>query len=161
MLKSNYQSSISKSQYIHKNKAKNNNIRNSNPKQEEFDEFEIDSDFYDDFNPLPPKNKLHKTTEHSFDEQRSRVTKTKIVKELNNSSSKKKQNTTTLSKKSKENKKSTKYKNWKNEAEKQKYLYKSPDYKSGSPFESPLFINDGSNFKDTEEMGYKTNYKFE
>ena len=161
MLKSNYQSSISKSQYIHKNKTKNNNVRYSNPKQEEFDEFEIDSDFYDDFNPLPPKNKLHKTTEHSFDEQRSRVTKTKIVKELNNSSSKKKQNTTTLSKKSKENKKSTKYKNWKNEAEKQKYLYKSPDYKSGSPFESPLFINDGSNFKDTEEMGYKTNYKFE
>ena len=91
MLKSNYQSSTSKSQFFHKKNTKINNTKYSEPKQEEFNEFDIDSDFYEDFNPIPPKNRVNKKTEHSFDEQRSQVTKTKIVRELNNSSSKKKQ----------------------------------------------------------------------
>ena len=38
----------------------------------------------------------------------------------------------------------------------------SPDIKTGSPYESPLFINkDGSQWKEGEEIGYKTNYVYE
>ena len=49
----------------------------------------------------------------------------------------------------------------KNEAERQKALYSSPDFKSGSPYESPLYINNKNNSKNYEEMGTNALYVFE
>ena len=149
MSKNAYQSSTSKSQY---------NRRNIQNKQDDLNENEIDSDFFEDFKPFTQGNIIHQSTEKSLDEQGNHITKTKIVRESNESQVRK----NNIKQTKKENNRSSKYSSLKKEEEKQKALYLSPDIKSGSLFESPLFLGqEGNQWKESEEIGYKTNYVYE
>ena len=154
MSKSGYQSSTSRSQYTHKIYQNSNNYQSSlHNQQKEFNEYEIDSDFYEDFNPSPQGHIIHHSTQRSVDELGNHLTKTKIVRELNESNTIK--NNATLKKQNKkESNRSSKYTSSKNETDRQKSLYLSPDIKNGSSYDSPLFNN-------REEIGVKTNYVFE
>ena len=154
MSKSGYQSSTSRSQYTHKIYQNSNNYQSSlHNQQKEFKEYEIDSDFYEDFNPSPQGHIIHHSTQRSVDELGNHLTKAKIVRELNESNTIK--NNATLKKQNKkESNRSSKYTSSKNETDRQKSLYLSPDIKNGSSYDSPLFNN-------REEIGVKTNYVFE
>ena len=123
------------------------------PDKEDFNELDIDSDFYDDFN--PSSSYKNKSIERANKEQGNKVKNIKY--ELNS----RKINTSKFSNQTKNEKKSSKYSIIKNEVERQKALYKSPDIKSGSLFDSPIFMKDNNNEKDFEEIGYKSNYVYE
>ena len=112
------------------------------------------SDFFEDFTPYQHNGRIiHQSTEQSYDEHGNKVTKTKIVREINDSSNKK----------NKEIKIS--------KTNKQKDVYSSPDFQPNSNYDSPqVFYNNkrpNSNLinnkdnNDIQEMGYKTNYVFE
>ena len=149
MSKNAYQSSTSRSQY---------NRRNIQNKQNDLNENDIDSDFFEDFQPFTQGNTINKSTEKSFDGQSNHLTKTKIVRESNESQVRK----NNIKQNKKESNRTSKYSSLKKEEEKQKDLYLSPDIKSGSPFESPLFKSqEGNQWKENEEIGYKTNYVYE
>lgn len=152
----------SKSQYVKKAKNSTNNIQSSSQKKEDFKDFE-DSDFFEDFNPEPPGGRIiQHTTEQSYDDQGNKITKTKIVREIDEKSSKSINGSRKMSKKVKtENNRNGKYSNVKNEVERQKALYSSPDFQSNSPFESPIFMNDRRDSKNYEEMGYRSNFTYE
>ena len=113
-----------------------------------------------------PGHIIHKSTEHSFDQMGNSVVTTKTVRELdpigNNafqqSTRKYVSKTIKGSKQNKLNKKPHKilrYKNARNEAQRQRALYTSPDFQKASPYASPLHISD---LNDSE---YKRNYKYE
>ena len=149
MSKSGYQSTNSRSQYLtHTIKTSSNILSSHQEKQKNLNELDIDSDFYEDFNPSQSSNIFRQSTDRSYDEKGKYNTRKnhtiKVSKDIK-----------------KENKRVSKYSNIKNEAERQKALYSSPDFRSGSPYESPLFINDKKYPKDVEEMGYKTNFVYE
>ena len=148
MSKSGYQSKNARSQYFsHTIKTPNNILSSHQEKQKNMNE-DIDSDFYEDLNPSQSSNIFRQSTERSYDEKGKYNSRknhvTKVSKDIK-----------------KENKRVSKNSNIKNEAERQKALYSSPDFKSGSPYESPLFLNDKKNSKNFEERRYKTNYVFE
>ena len=153
----------SKSQYVKQTKNSNNNIQSSSQKKSDFKDFEVDSDFFEDFNPEPPGGRIiQHTTEQSYDDQGNRITKTKIVREIDETNTKNINGSRKMSKKIKtENNRNGKYSNVKNEVERQKALYSSPDFQSNSPFESPIFMNDRRDSKNYEEMGYKSNFTYE
>ena len=165
MSKAGYKSATttSKTQYVKQTKNSNNNIQSSSQKKSEFKDFEVDSDFFEDFNPEPPGGRIiQHTTEQSYDDQGNKITKTKIVREIDETNSKNINGSRKMSKKIKtENNRNGKYSNVKNEVERQKALYSSPDFQSNSPFESPIFMNDRRDSKNYEEMGYKSNFTYE
>ena len=165
MNKTGYKSTTttSKSQILKKTKNSTNNIQSSSKKQSELKEFEVDSDFFEDFNPEPPGGRIiQHTTEQSYDDQGNRITKTKIVREIDETNSKSMNGSRKMSKKIKtENNRNGNYTNVKNEVERQKALYSSPDFQSNSPFESPIIMNDRRDSKNYEEMGYKSNITYE
>ena len=148
MSKSGYQSTNARSQYIsHTIKTPKNIISSHQEKQKNTNE-DIDSDFFEDLNPSQSTNIFRKSTDRSYDETGKYNSRknhaVKVSKDIK-----------------KDSKRVSKYSSIKNEAERQKALYSSPDFKSGSPYESPLFANEKKNSKKYEEMGYKTNYVFE
>ena len=152
MSKSGYQSTSSKSQYLthltHTIKTSSNILSSHQDKQKDLNELDIDSDFYEDLNPSQSSNIFRQSADRSNDEKGKLNTRgnhvVKVSKQIK-----------------KENKRVSKYSNIKNEAERQKALYSSPDFKSGSPYESPIFMNDKKTTKNVEEKGYKTNFLFE
>ena len=81
MSKTGFKSSTSRTQYVYKSKN-TSNVQSSSQQQTDFKDNEIDSDFFDDFNPEHSGNIIQRKTEHSTDNQGNRITKTKIVKEL-------------------------------------------------------------------------------
>ena len=105
-----------------------------------------------------PGHIIHESTEHSFDEMGNSVVKTKTIRELNSIGNKAFQQSTRKyvsktikgSKQNKLNKKPHKilrYKNARNEAQRQRDLYTSPDFQIVSPYASPNHIN---NLNDSE-----------
>ena len=150
----NQSKNISTQYYSHNNKIANKiQISKIPPDKEEFNEFEIDSDFYEDFNPSSPyKNQI---SNRSFKEQGNKM---KNIKYESNS---RKTYTTNISNQAKKEFNKIKHSNLKNEVDRQKELYKSPDIKSSSLFDSPLFNKDNGNSRDIEEIGYKSNYVYE
>ena len=160
MSKTGFKSSNSKTQYNYK--VKNSSITQSSSQQQtNFKDYEIDSDFFDDFNPEHSGNIIQQKTERSFDNQGNRIIKTKIVKEIDEPISKRNQ-VTKISKQAKnESIRFSKNSNFKNESDKQRTLYSSPDFKSISPSVSPILKNDRRDSKNIEEIGYKTNYMYE
>ena len=123
------------------------------------------------YNPERPGRIIHQSTEHSFDDQGNRVVTTKTIREIDSVGNKmknvvetKKSYTSKTSQVSKPEKpkRITKYTNAKNEVEKQRALYSSPDFQSGSPYDSPpVYISDLKNFDDFDEVGYQNNYRYE
>ena len=73
----------------------------------------------------------------------NRITKAKIVREIEETNLKYINGSRKISKKiSIVNNGNGKYSNVKNEIERQKALYSSPDFQSNSPFEPPILKND-------------------
>ena len=109
--------------------------------QKNMKEFSEDTDFFNDFTPQQRNGRIiHQSTEHSYDDQGNKVTKTKIVREINDTSKK----------------------------NKTEEIFSSPDFQPNSGYDSPqVFYNNRrqnsnlNNDNDIEEMGYKTNYVYE
>ena len=135
---------VNKKEQIKKEK-KENNIK---------DYFE-DSDFFEDFTPYQRAGRIiHQSTEQSYDDKGNKVTKTKIVREIDNSSSNKKNyHEIKISNNKRTNKIETKEK---------KDISLSPNFQiSPIIYNSPNSLNNKKNENDIEEIGYKTNYVFE
>jgi len=160
MSKTGFKSSTSRSQYMYKT-TNSSNVQSSSQQQTGFKDNEIDSDFFDDFNPDHSGHIVQQKTERSYDTQGNRITKTKIVREIEEPNPRKNHITKVSKQIKKETNRISTKSNYKNEAEKQRALYLSPDFKGGSPLTSPLFKNDRRDSNDIEEIGYKTNYVYE
>ena len=138
--------------------VKNSNIsKDPKPKikkSNNIKDFSEDSDFFEDFTPYQRTGRIiHQSTEQSYDDKGNKVTKTKIVREIEDSSN------------SKQNYKEIKISNNKRknkiETKTNKDRFSSPDFQA-SPitYESPPFFDDKKE-DNIEEMGYKTNYVYE
>ena len=138
--------------------VKNSNIsKDPKPKikkSNNIKDFSEDSDFFEDFTPYQRTGRIiHQSTEQSYDDKGNKVTKTKIVREIEDSSN------------SKQNYKEIKISNNKRknkiETKNKKDRFSSPDFQA-SPitYESPPFFDDKKE-DNIEEMGYKTNYVYE
>ena len=165
MSKNGYQSNISRTKYIYQSSNTNNIMSGQsqfNPPQE--NNFE-EQPYY--FSPISnqehPGRILHQTTKQSYDNLGNRVITTKTIREIgsynNKNAGQPKKN---LSKNSRGKlNRIKKYSNKINEVQKQRELYSSPDFQSGSPYDSPIYINDIKNTDDYNENEYKENYKYE
>ena len=135
---------VNKKEQIKKEK-KENNIK----------DYSEDSDFFEDFTPYQRAGRIiHQSTEQSYDDKGNKVTKTKIVREIDNSSSNKKNyHEIKISNNKRTNKIETKEK---------KDISLSPNFQiSPIIYNSPNSLNNKKNENDIEEIGYKTNYVFE
>ena len=175
MSKNGYKSNITRSKYVYHSNNTNNIQTDSTPFQPQLNDFDDDADL---FSPISNQEQtgriIHQSTEHSYDDMGNRVVTTKTVRELDNVENKnknfnqsKKSYTSKNSQGSKKDKTSvkhhrvSKYTNAKNEVEKQRALYSSPDFQSGSPYDSPLYLNDLKNPDDFDEEEYNENYLYE
>ena len=147
---------ISKSTLIRNSKPVNKNepkIKDKKEKKENnIKDFSEDSDFFEDFTPYQRTGRIiHQSTEQSYDDKGNKVTKTKIIREIDDSSSNKKNyHEIKISNNKRKNK--IEIKN-----EKEKDICLSPDFQ-----ESPKMFDSSNNFNDNiEEIGYKTNYVYE
>ena len=142
--------------------SKSSIVRNSNTSKEQkiitktennMKDFSEDSDFFEDFTPYQRTGRIiHQSTEHSYDDKGNKVTKTKIVREIEDSSnSKNNYNEVKISNDKRKNK---------IETNKRKDIYLSPDFQSSPIYESPILFKDKKD-NNIEEMGYKTNYVYE
>ena len=85
---------ISKSTLIRNSKPVNKNepkIQDKKEKKENnIKDFSEDSDFFEDFTPYQRTGRIiHQSTEQSYDDKGNKVTKTKIIREIDDSSSNK------------------------------------------------------------------------
>ena len=141
----------SSNSFFHKTK----NISNIqfSRQETEFKDFDIDSDFFEDFNPYPPKI-ISQSAKHPNDEEKGKqINKLKILSKKQNFS----EQIFKLNSKGEEKDKINRISNnsnYKNKAEKQNDFNFSPDFKIGSPINR-------KDSNDIEEMGVKTNYVFE
>ena len=123
-------------------------------KENNIKDFSEDSDFFEDFTPYQRTGKIiHQSTEQSYDDKGNKVTKTKIIREIEDSSnSKKNYKEIKISNNKRKNKIETKNK---------RDIYSSPDFQA-SPitYQSPPLFDDKKE-DNIEEMGYKTNYVYE
>ena len=175
MSKNGYKSKISRMNYTYGSKNINNLKTDSARIRPQLNNLEDDLDF---FSPISNQEQagriIHQSTEHSYDDMGNRVVTTKTVRELDNAENRnknlnqsKKSYTSKTSQASKKDKKGgkyrriTKYTNAKNELEKQRALYSSPDFQSGSPMDSPLYLNDLKNPDDYDDEDYNDNYRFD
>ena len=119
-----------------------------------------------------PGKIIHQSTEQSIDKQGNRVIKTKTVREIGTIEKRTKKfvepknsisNNSQAYNQDRSNKKYYRVSKYSriNEAEKQKALYSSPDFQGGSPYGSPIFMNDIKNSNEFDEVGYKTNFRYE
>ena len=83
---------ISKSSLIRNTKPLNKKEEKPKEKKETtIKNFEEDSDFFEDFTPYQRTGRIiHQSTEQSYDDKGNKVTKTKIIREIDDSSSNKK-----------------------------------------------------------------------
>ena len=160
MSKNGYQSNISRTKYVYQSSNSNNIMSGQSqfnpPEENNFEE----EPYY--FSPISnqehPGRILHQTTQQSFDDLGNRVITTKTIREIGSYGQPKKN----ISKNARGKvNRIKKYSNKKNEVQKQRELYTSPDFQSGSPYESPVYINDIKNTDDYGENEYKENYKYE
>ena len=138
--------------------TKSSLVRNINQTKEQktkiktennFKDYSEDSDFFEDFAPYHRTGRIiHQSTEQSYDDKGNKVTKTKIVREIDDSSKRKKNyHEIKILNNNIKNKIETKNK---------KDIFSSPDFQASPIYESsPLFNNN------IEEIGYKTNYVYE
>ena len=131
---------IAKSSFAKNTKVSNTkDSKNKTIKENNFKEFSEDSDFFEDFTPYQRAGRIiHQSTEQSYDNKGNKVTKTKIVREIQDSSNKK----TTQEIKLSTNKIQSKIESTKS---KQKDIYSSPNFQSSPIYESPLIYNSNSN----------------
>ena len=161
MIKSSYQPTTLKSQYIYKNTKKSSNFQSSPYKKEsEYNENEIDSDFYEDFNPYPKDKISRQSNEKSPDKLRDCIAQAKINKKESNS-----KKSYAISRQSKkENFGKKRHSNKKNEVKLKNAFYYSPDpdLNTSPPYDSPLFMNnERNNWKNSEEIGFKSNFSYQ
>ena len=147
---------ISKSTLIRNTKQVNKKEQIKKEKKENnIKDYSEDSDFFEDFTPYQRAGRIiHQSTEQSYDDKGNKVTKTKIVREIDNSSSNKKNyHEIKISNNKRTNKIETKEK---------KDISLSPNFQiSPIIYNSPNSLNNKKNENDIEEIGYKTNYVFE
>ena len=141
--------------------SKSSFARNSNPTKDQktkikkeinTKDYSEDSDFFEDFTPYQRTGRIiHQSTEQSYDDKGNKVTKTKIVREIDNTSNSKRNyhEIKVLNNRTK-NKIETKTKG---------DIYSSPDFQTSPIYESPPIFNNQNN--NIEEIGYKTNYIYE
>ena len=175
MNKNGHKSNITRSKYIYHTNNTNNIKTESTQFHPQLNSLDDDLDL---FSPISNQERtgriIHQSMEHSFDDMGNRVVTTKTVRELDsvddknkNFNQSKKSFTSKNSQGSKQDKPSVKnrrvlkYTNAKNEVEKQRALYSSPDFQSGSPYDSPLCLNDLKNPDDFNEEEYNQKYLFE
>ena len=173
MSKNGYKSNVVRSKFAYRSNNTNNIQANSSQYPPQVNNLEEDADF---FSPISNQEQagriIHQSTEHSYDDMGNRVVTTKTIRELDNMENKnknfnQKSYTSKNSQISKQDKKSGKYRrvskytNAKNEVEKQRALYSSPDFQSGSPYDSPIYMNDLKNQDGLDEEQYKENYLYE
>ena len=156
MSKNGYNSSTSRSQF---QKTKNTSNIQFSRQETEYRDFDIDSDFFEDLNPSKLNNIIHNSTEPIYDIKSNRKIQTRTSYKKNEHTPERKINQTTKDKN--RNKRISKNSNFKNEVEKQKALYLSPDFQSSSPHKSSLFFDSRKDSNDIQEIGFKTNYVFE
>ena len=105
-------------------------------------DFSEDSDFFEDFSPYQRTGRIiHQSTEQSYDDKGNKVTKTKIVREIDDN---KNYHETKIS----------------NNKRNKREIYFSPDFPVSPIYESPSLINNKNN-ENNIEQGYKTNYVYE
>ena len=156
MSKNGYNSSTSRSQF---QKTKNTSNIQFSRQETEYRDFDIDSDFFEDLNPSKLNNIILNSTEPIYDIKSNRKIQTRTSYKKNEHTPERKINQTTKDKN--RNKRISKNSNFKNEVEKQKALYLSPDFQSSSPHKSSLFFDSRKDSNDIQEIGFKTNYVFE
>ena len=134
-------------------KTKNTNNMQFSRQETEFKDFEIDSDFFEDFHPYPPEG-ISQSAKHPYNEDKGKIiANTKELSKKHNYSEQLFKLNTKGKEKDKINRKFNSS-NHKNETEKQNDFNSSPDFKIGSPINR-------KDSNDIEEMGIKTNYVFE
>ena len=155
---------MNKNGYKNKTKSKytyQSNNKNISNNEIQINNLEDDQDFCSHVsNQERPGRIIHQSTEHSYDDMGNQVVTTKTVREIDsldnknkNFNNSKKSYATKASQGSKQDK-AHRNLNIKNEIEKQRALYSSPDFQSGSPYDSPIYMND-------YDEEYQTNYRFE
>ena len=160
MNKTSFKSATSSSsQYIQKTNN-STNIHSTSHNNKEFKDFEEDSDFFEDSNSHQQGKIVHQSKEHSVDKKGNKITKTKIIREIDDISPKNSNSDIKMTKNKKDNK-TKKFSKIQNEVERQKAIYKSPDFQNISSDESPLYSNNIKESKNYKEVGYKTNYKYQ
>ena len=121
------------------------------PKENTKKDFSEDIDFFEDFSSYQRPGKIiHQSTEQSYDKKGNKVTKTKIIRELEDSSS----NNKYYHERKTSNNQPKNITNTKN----QNNIYYSPDFQE---YESPKIFKSNINDKNIKEIGYKTNYIYE
>ena len=82
---------IAKSSFARNSKPSNTKApKNIITKENNLKNFSEDSDFFEDFTPYQRTGRIiHQSTEQSYDNKGNKVTKTKIVREIQDSSNKK------------------------------------------------------------------------
>ena len=130
-------------------KSKNNNNIHFSRQENEFKDFDIDSDFFEDFSPYPPQA-ISQSAKHNYEEKGKQITRTKLLSRKENNSEQIFKLNTKEKDKDKINRTSNNI-NYKNET----------DFKICSPIRSPSLLDSRKDSKDIEEMGIKTNYVFE
>ena len=154
MSKNGYNSSTSFFQ-----KTKNTSNIQFSRQETEFKDFDIDSDFFEDFKPDVPVA-ISQSAKHTYEEKGKNITQSKVLSKKENFS----EQIFKLNTKGKEKDKINKVSNNSNnkiKAEKQNEFNSSPDFKIGSPIRPALLSNNRKDSNDIEEMGVKTNYVFE
>ena len=165
-----YKKTSNKTKYVYRPNNLGNIKLSKSPIPNDYKNFEEEIEF---FSPISSQDRpgriIHQSTEQSFDEQGNRVIKTKTVREINtletnNRSIQSSRNSKGIMQDNQPREKYfrvSKYSRTKNEAEKQKALYSSPDFQGTSPYESPIYMKDIKNSNDLDEVGYNTNYRYE
>ena len=170
MSKNGYKPTKPRTKYVNRYQSNNIKIERSNLNNQ-YNNMENNQDYFSQvYSQDRPGRIIHQSTEHSFDDHGNRIITTKTVREVDSIGNQTKNLIDTkdsyiskISKGAKQENPSrvSKYTNDRNEIEKQKALYSSPDFQSGSPINSPVYMNKIKNYDDFDEVGYQTNYKYQ
>ena len=173
MDKNGYKSIKNQTKYIYHSNNSGNIKQERSPLPPKAKNFEDEYELYSQKNNRERPGKIiHQSTEQSIDKQGNRVIKTKTVREIGTIEKRTKKfvepknsisSNSQAYNQDRSNKKYYRVSKYSriNEAEKQKALYSSPDFQGESPYGSPIYMNDIKNTNDFDEVGYKTNFRYE
>ena len=175
MNRNEYNSNISRAKYVYSSDNTNNIKTESTQFHPQLKNLDDDEDLFSPISDQEHSGKIiHQSTEHSYDNMGNRVVTTKTVREIDAEDDKNKifnQSKKSYTSKnflgSKHDKPSikhqiiSKYTNSKSEVEKQRALYSSPDFQSGSPYDSPIDLNDLKNSDEFDEEENNEKYLYE